>query len=378
MDIETISPPSHLGDRELLARVKRLAECERVATAELVASLAELDARRLYLGEGCSSMFTYCTQVLHLSEHAAYSRIEAARAARRFPAILPLLSSGDLTLTVVGLLAPHLTPENHQELLRSASHKSKRGVEVIVACLRPKPSVMATVRKLPEPRATVRPAVSSTDATAGADAASPPAAPHLAPPVARAVIAPLAPQRYKLQLTMNQATHEKLRRVQDLMRHRIPTGDPAEIFDRALTLLLIELERTKCAAMDRPRGTGATIAAVDKRTRHVPAVVRRAVWARDAGRCAFVGNNGRCTERGFLEFHHSHPYAEGGETTVANIELRCRAHNKYEKDLFSGQFESIVKESSAVYCAGAPRSGPSEAEPKTPPAISANAVPFFG
>ena len=53
-----------------------------------LALLAEVDARRLYLGEGCSSLFTYCTQVLHLSEHAAYHRIEAARAARQYPVIL--------------------------------------------------------------------------------------------------------------------------------------------------------------------------------------------------------------------------------------------------------------------------------------------------
>ncbi len=61
---------------------------EREATAALIAALGELDARRLYLAEGCSSLFTYCTQVLHLSEHAAYGRIEAARAARKWPVVL--------------------------------------------------------------------------------------------------------------------------------------------------------------------------------------------------------------------------------------------------------------------------------------------------
>ena len=74
-----------LSDLELLSTVKTLVADERQATAQLIAALAELDARRLYLGEGCSSLFAYCTQVLHLSEHAAYGRIEAARAARRFP-----------------------------------------------------------------------------------------------------------------------------------------------------------------------------------------------------------------------------------------------------------------------------------------------------
>jgi hypothetical protein len=77
-----------LSDAALLAHVGTLAERERHVTAEVIASLAELDARRLYLGAGCSSLFTYCTEVLYLSEHAAYGRIEAARAARRFPLFL--------------------------------------------------------------------------------------------------------------------------------------------------------------------------------------------------------------------------------------------------------------------------------------------------
>src|ERR687898_1301035 len=89
------------SDRELLSGVSRLAASEREATARLVASLAEVDARRLYLSEGCSSLFTYCTQVLHLSEHAAYARIEAARAGRRFPLIMERLIDGSLTLTSV-------------------------------------------------------------------------------------------------------------------------------------------------------------------------------------------------------------------------------------------------------------------------------------
>ena len=78
-------PVARLSNQELLAEVKVAAGRERDATVRLIALLAELDARRLYLGEGCSSLFTYCTQVLHLSEHAAYGRIEAARAARKWP-----------------------------------------------------------------------------------------------------------------------------------------------------------------------------------------------------------------------------------------------------------------------------------------------------
>src|SRR5262249_17429453 len=157
---ESIRLLKHLSDPELLAEVKRLAESERLTMAHLVSALAELDARRLYLGQGCSSMFTYCTQVLHFAEHAAFNRIEAARAARRFPVILTLLGTGRLHLSAVRLLAPHLTEANHQAVLGEASHKSKREVEQIVARLLPKPDVAASVRKLPSrdvPVPTVRP-----------------------------------------------------------------------------------------------------------------------------------------------------------------------------------------------------------------------------
>jgi hypothetical protein len=59
--------------------------------------------------------------------------------------------------------------------------------------------------------------------------------------------------------------------------------------------------------------------------------VKRKVWLRDLGRCAFVGTGGRrCGERAFVEFHHVRPYAVGGEASVENIQLRCRRHNAHE------------------------------------------------
>ncbi len=139
----------HFSDSDLLAEVSRLSGSERAAIANLVSALGELDARRLYLGQGCASMFTYCTQVLHLAEHAAFNRIEAARAARRFPTILTMLADGRVHLSAIRLLAPHLTEANHQDVLREASHKTKRQIEEIVARLQPRPDVPTAVRKLP-------------------------------------------------------------------------------------------------------------------------------------------------------------------------------------------------------------------------------------
>jgi hypothetical protein len=327
---------AHLTNDELLTEVKALARGERDATVHLIASLAELDDRRLYLGEGFPSLFTYCTQCLHLSEHAAYSRIQAARASRKWPVILVRLAEGSVTLTTVVLVGRHLTSENHVAVLDAARHRSRRDVEQQVAALRPLPAVPSSIRKLPAstPVAEAAPVAVTSETLIPSLPASPAStAVDLAPfppppPSRRALVTALAPERFKVQLTISRETHDKLRRVQDLLRHSIPSGDPAEIFDRALTLLLADLERKKLALTKRPRPPRDATPG----SRHVPAAVRREVWTRDDGRCAFIGTTGRCAERGFLEFHHVVPFAEGGATTSANLQLRCRAHNQYEVD----------------------------------------------
>jgi hypothetical protein len=161
----------------------------------------------------------------------------------------------------------------------------------------------------------------------------------------RASATPLSASSYKLQVTISSETHDKLRHAQDLLRHTVPGGDLAVVLDRALTVLLADLERRRCAAVGTPRhGKDAGVG-----TRRIPAAVKRAVWKRDDGRCAFRAGTRRCTETSLLEFHHVEPYAEGGLPTVGNIELRGRAHNQYEAVLFFGDRDGVVRESVGTF-----------------------------
>jgi hypothetical protein len=345
-----------LSDDDLVRSLQGLAARERGATAELVAHLAELETRRLFLAAGYSSMFAYCLEELRLSEHEAYNRIEAARAARRFPMILPLLQDGTVNLTTVRLLAPHLTPENHVEVLQSARGLRKSQVEEIAARLAPKPDVPTTVRKLPEVKA-YAPDLTSSSLSALEIAPAPPphaaqgrtevdAAPSCAPVVGRVTVGALSPNRYKLQLTISGDVLQKLRLAKDLLRHTIPSGDDAVVLERALDALLAELAKKKFAATEKPRPTRPTpqersslpsAPRVALRSRHMPAEVKRAVVLRDRGSCAYVSATGRrCGERAFVEFHHVHPYSSDGPSTVPNIELRCRRHTAYEWELLAG------------------------------------------
>jgi hypothetical protein len=314
-----------MADGDLLAELGRLAAAERGVEAEIIRALGEVDARRLYLGQGCSSLFAYCTRVLHLSEHAAYARIQAARSARRFPVILDRLTAGDVTLTTITLLAPHLTDDSHRVLLDEARHQSRRDVERIVARLRPKPDVPPSVRRLPEPAAPrgVPPSIPSAPLPlvqpAPADV-PPPTQPAVTAPAARPRVTALSPTRYSVKLTIGHEAHDMLERARALLRHAVPDGDLAVVFERALRALLRDLERTKLAAVSRPRARKGPSA----HTRHVPAAVRREVWRRDGARCAFVGADGRrCDETAFLELHHVVPFANGGATTAVNLSLRC-------------------------------------------------------
>src|SRR5262249_41383847 len=151
-------------------------------------------------------------------------------------------------------------------VLDAARQKTKRDVERLVASLRPQPPVPTIVRKLPALSKRVEGPAPSEAVAVPVEAESPkalkanapmdeerlPTLTSTAPSTAteaqsrRAVVQPLAPEIYKIQFTMSRDMHDRLRRAQDLLRHTIPNGEPGAIFDRALTLLLKEHEKTKC------------------------------------------------------------------------------------------------------------------------------------
>jgi 5-methylcytosine-specific restriction endonuclease McrA len=119
---------------------------------------------------------------------------------------------------------------------------------------------------------------------------------------------------------------ELLDRAHDGLSHTVGFEDSQEVLRRALTLLVEKIERERFAATDTPR---ARTSAGDGR--YIPAEIQREVCERDDNRCTFVGENGhRCESRALIEFDHRVPLAKGGQTTVENVRLLCRAHNQFE------------------------------------------------
>jgi len=279
MNTNLLTIAAQLSDDALHAKLKFLAQGSRQTTVELIAHLAEFATRKLHRAEGPGRLFGYCTQILRFSEAAACNRIKAAKAVRKFPVILDLLTDGSVNLTTIRLLAPHLTVENHRALLEEAKGMTRRQVDKVVARLAPKPDVPASIRKLPAPRANVQdagavtPAIPARDEQETTTCLRPQLTTH------RPVVAPLSPERYRVQLPIGEEAHDDLRCLQDLMRREIPDGDPAVIVARALKMLRQEVEKKAFAATSKPR-PGRT---PRPGSRHIPANVERAVWSRDGG-----------------------------------------------------------------------------------------------
>ena len=368
-----------LSDDELLAGLNGVLGANRRLVALVLAHLAEVEERRLHLLAGYGSLFAYCTARLAMSEDEAYRRIRVARLARRFPGILALLATGEVTLSVVALLDSLLTEANHTALLAAVSGKTVARAREVLASWFPRPDVLPFIRKLP-----ARPASVATSALAGSSACSPPSnvtererdveppvmPPLLAPSVLEPLeataseshrpppptlprpsrpsscVEPLAPGRYKVQLTVDAEIKRKLDLARDLLRHAVPSGDLATLLGRALDLLIEKTLQRRFAKTQRATAAATTdapspsnhadvtseLAAAEpppSRSHHLPSAVRRTVLERDGVRCTWRAPDGtRCESRAWLEHDHIDPRGQGGSDNPENIRIRCRAHNR--------------------------------------------------
>lgn len=329
----------HLTDAVLCARLAALVSQERGGVADIIEHLAEVDRREIVIDAGYCSLFEYCVKTLRYSEAAAFLRIRAARAAAEFPRILDDLRSGAITLDSVMRLSPHLSGSNSDRLLDQASGATKKEVMALVASLdatAPAPE-RDIIRRLP-PRRPAAPVAASPEVLSASppgpapgavasppglatDAALPPGpAPGAAAPE---VIAP--PERVRLGFTADDALVVKLERLRSLRRHKFPKGRLEDLLEEAIDTLLAKLDP------GRPVENRAGVRRPDSPAgRWIPNAVKREVWKRDGGRCAYLAPDGRrCESRDFLEYDHIQPWALGGRSDRAdNVRLLCRPHNQ--------------------------------------------------
>jgi hypothetical protein len=278
---------SSLSDDDLVTRLLTLVGDERQLLSDVLAHIAEVDRRKIYLHRGFSSMHAYCTEVLALPEDSAFKRIRAARLARLWPEILKDIATGQLSLSSINILAPHVAGDG--ALLRAARGLSTRATRALVAKDKPEPDMPDTVTPISGDRVVVRFCASNEFA-------------------------------------------DKLSEAKALLSHSVPDGALEHVLGRALDALIEKTKKQRFAQTDAPRG-GAdprpSGARARTRTRHIPAQVKREVAERDGLRCTFVGKGGRrCDAVGFIQYHHEDAYGLGGGHDPQRLKIICGPHNR--------------------------------------------------
>ena len=299
-----------LADASVLRNLKSNDAANRSSLADLLADLGEVDERQLWRDVAYHSLHEYCVEELNWSDECAYKRIRVAAVARRFPAIFQAIADGRLNLSGVIALKGHMTSDNVDELIAASAGKTRRQIEQVLADRVPKPDVLTRI----EPVSAAVDTTPSLNLSPGTNSITP------------TKLEPLGRSRIGLHTMIDEETSNLLRRAQELLGRQHSGTEVPALLKRGLELLVAQLERRKFAATDRPRRTSKRSAD----PRHIPAEVKRAVYARDGGRCTYVcpKTGKRCECRGRLEYDHIIPIARGGASTVDNLRLRCRPHNQ--------------------------------------------------
>jgi len=373
-----------LEARRLRDELKLLLRRELAAMAEFLIALSDFDSRRGWEPLGHASLFAFIRAELGLSPAPTYWRQEAARLLQRFPDLEQPLRQGQLCLSTMSELAKVLTEENREAVLPRFLGISSRDAKEIVAELQPRPSPpMRTVVTPLAPARRAEPPLSllsmpsqaapqHTDPESLWAPKTPVAHPTLSTHPARAEprrddIDPLTAELSRLSTTVSRRFLQKLRTARAGLAHALPGATTEQVLEAALDLLLekqakargqvkkprpvaekpravAEQGRAIAEAKESPHATHHAPATSDQSMtlptppplhrrdqprEAIPAAVRRAVWARDAGRCAWPLDGGGCcgsTHR--LELDHVVPWARWGDSTEANLRLTCAAHNR--------------------------------------------------
>lgn len=325
-----------LSNAELDRSAEQLVYAEKRNVAKLIAHLAEMSRRKAALELGYKSLFDYCVQRLHLSEGSVASRIHIANVSIRFPQVLVALSANRLSLTVAGLLAPHLSRDNVDELLSDCAGMTKNAVLEHLVTLAPKPVFEPSIRKRPEPKP-VRGV--TPPASAPAHEETTPKQPR--PPSSLNILQPARADEFNFRFSADRDFKDKFERLAEVMGVENAQKHMAEIIEKALDIALEKkdpkkkLERRKARQrqsrpdeiVENPRNDEPA------KSRYIPSEVVERIHARARHQCEYAGPDGtRCSSRTGLQIDHVRPFAIFLSNDERFLRLLCPAHNQLEAE----------------------------------------------
>ena len=289
----------HLSDDNLLTETKVMATTEREATLTVLKYLREVERRKLFLRRGFSSLFDYVVKELHYSEGSAQRRIASMRLMNAIPAIQKKIEDGVLPLSTLSQAQTFFrqeaitSPVQKMEVLERLEGKTSREVEKLLVCESTSPEKLI-----------------------------------------REKVRPLSESHHHLSLTISSDLLDKLTELKSLLAHRNPSMDTAKLLEilteESLAKHRIKAPKLPPAPAAEAKNKLAVTGAVQKRSRNIPANIKRRIWVRDDGKCTYKDPmTGRsCESKHFLQVDHKVPFAAGGDASEENLRLLCFAHNQ--------------------------------------------------
>jgi len=327
--------PSSLAPDVLACRLRELVSHERGVQVDFLLHLDEFDRRRAFLEAGYESLWTYCLQALHLREGPAGRRIGAMRVLRRFPALEGALRDGRLCLSTVTVLGPLLTAENLEDLVARAAYRTKAEVEHLAAALQPRSAPREGIRRLAErvqreATAESTPLPDPLPASRGEGECTPTAT-ATANDRPRVELRPISADQWSMRVTLDAEMKSDFETLASLLSNSRGSDLAAGLHEAIRCGIEKHGKRKGAVAPTLKRAVPARDAAdappAGTRTA-IPAHVRREVWLRDGGRCAWTAADGhRCDSKWKLEFDHIRSVALGGPSTTDNVRILCKSHN---------------------------------------------------
>jgi len=305
-----------LSDEELLASAQCVYRRSREITALLVRHLVLIEERRLHLKAAYPSLYEFCVREWGMSNSSASRHSTAAKLAAKYPQILERLSANRLHMSTLVRMKHFIDDDTVDELLDLIEGKSRYEIDELLADLSPEADMPSRMRKLPEYR--------TRDSFGGRRR--------------RRDLEPMGDARYRVEFTADRELRDAIEHVRDLMRYTNPTGELLEIIRFCVRAGLDLLKRRRMGVVRSPRSGPDGNRPRLKKTKAVPAAVRRAVFARDGEQCTYHDESGkRCCATTLLELDHIISPLHGGLDTVENLRVRCFAHNRLHAEEVFGK-----------------------------------------
>ncbi len=290
----------------VLSEIQNAVAHERKSQLRVLHLLREIECDGHYLEMGYPSLFEFATQSLGYSAGAAHRRIQSMRLLKTLPEMASKIEEGSLSLCVAAKTQSFFKSEDKKRKSEGAAKLSLPTKQEIAHSM-VGASMRECEKKLVEiSPATALPAEKTRELSTG---------------------------KTLIQFSAAQELMEKLEKLKEMLAHQNPDGSYEGLIEVLADMALKKVDSKKSAQKTAKNNADtASVSTVEKeRSRYIPVEIKRSVFARDGGCCTYEDKKTakRCGSRFALEYDHIKPFAWGGETSEANLTLRCRSHNVY-------------------------------------------------